>query len=109
MDNPLEQPAPKSMRARARKFAHDLAWGADNEKWGVGFYVASTASGKEMWIPYEPRHQESIDRYIKDKWDGDPPKTSLLQSLGFLELDVGMPGQDSTPYRLTEAAFKLLD
>ncbi len=109
MDNPLEQPAPDDPIARVHAFACDLAWGVKHGMWGPGFRVPTTARD-EVWITllYKKEHHENFERYIKAKWNGSPPESSMMKLYGYIELDEGKYIPNSPAYTLTHKAFALL-
>ena len=108
MDNPLEQPAPEDPIARVHVLARDLAWGAINGKWTGYFRVFSPSD----WIVMKTSNREydqNIQKYIQEKWKGNPPECTLLLSLGYCAPDFENPTKGIMTFSLIEKAFNLLE
>ncbi len=86
-------PLPQHPMARVRVLARELAEGITYSLWAA-----------QIPLPqYLTDDAHYINRYFVERWDGQPPDFSILQSLGYLS-----PGQQHH-FEITRVAFDLLE
>lgn len=101
MDNPLELPAPTDPVARVHEFARDLAYGAVH-----GFWTTRFRQKTDLRISTIDSGNDLLDIVLRNKWNNNPPRISLLESFGYVSLYVK---ESDSRFSLTMRAFSLLD
>lgn len=107
---PFSLPTPETPLARARAFAHEMAFGAVMEYWGTAFEFRHRFAQdlRTTFGPLGSNEQFDLFRqFATRKWNDQFPFPSILVALGLLHENEYAPKLFS--FALTERAYALLE